>query len=94
MARSGGLFCRKVKLKNFYDPKTAGGCGVVPILSCGCLFLFTGVLLVGFVSHLDERGGRKMDIIYFYQLVKSRNKVFRSAGFITTLNMGSLLCYV
>ncbi|MEI7184048.1 hypothetical protein WCT96_11975, partial [Pectobacterium carotovorum] len=24
----------KRKLKNFYDPKTAGGCGVVPILSC------------------------------------------------------------
>ncbi|RJL53703.1 hypothetical protein D5071_03710 [Pectobacterium carotovorum] len=32
MARPGGLVCRKGKLKNFYDPKTAGGCGVVPIL--------------------------------------------------------------
>jgi len=41
VARSGGLVCRKIKLKNFYDPKTAGGCGVVPFLSatrlfCGC----------------------------------------------------------
>lgn len=30
MARPGGLVCRKIKLKNFYDPKCAGGCGVVP----------------------------------------------------------------
>ncbi|AUU82731.1 hypothetical protein C2U54_01265 [Leclercia sp. LSNIH1] len=41
VACSGGLVCRKLKLKNFYDPKTAGGCGVVPFLSaprlfCGC----------------------------------------------------------
>lgn len=41
MVRAGGLVCRKIKLKNFYDPKTAGGCGVVPFLSatrlfCGC----------------------------------------------------------
>lgn len=33
LARSGGLVCRKIKLKNFYDPKTAGGCGVVRFLS-------------------------------------------------------------
>ncbi|TAI83107.1 hypothetical protein EG333_16985 [Pectobacterium versatile] len=32
-ARAGGLVCRKRKLKNFYDPKAAGGCGVAPILS-------------------------------------------------------------
>ncbi|QHP55585.1 hypothetical protein EH203_18160 [Pectobacterium carotovorum subsp. carotovorum] len=37
-AQSGGLVCRKRKLKNFYDPKTAGGCGVALILSCGRLF--------------------------------------------------------
>lgn len=33
MARAGGLVCRKMKLKNFYDPKCAGGCGVVPFPS-------------------------------------------------------------
>lgn len=27
--RPSGLVWRKIKLKNFYDPKTAGGCGVV-----------------------------------------------------------------
>ncbi|TPW39824.1 hypothetical protein FKM52_19115 [Mixta tenebrionis] len=32
-ARAGGAFCKKRKLKNFYDPKTAGGCGVVPFSS-------------------------------------------------------------
>ncbi|TKY80236.1 hypothetical protein EDI29_22140 [Pectobacterium polonicum] len=36
-ARAGGLVCRKRKLKNFYDPKTAGGCGVAPILWCSIL---------------------------------------------------------
>lgn len=39
MARSGALVCRKIKLKNFYDPKTAGGCGVAPFLSAKDLFL-------------------------------------------------------
>lgn len=38
MARSGALFCRKIKLKNFIDPETAGGCGVVPFLSAKDLF--------------------------------------------------------
>ena len=38
MARAGGLVCRKIKLKNFYDPKPAGGCGVVPISSAEDLF--------------------------------------------------------
>ena len=33
MARAGGLICRKIKLKNFDDPKTADGCGVVRFLS-------------------------------------------------------------
>jgi len=32
-ARSGGVVCRKLKLKNFYQTKIAGGCGVAPILS-------------------------------------------------------------
>ncbi|CAI3056064.1 hypothetical protein [Salmonella enterica subsp. enterica serovar Kentucky] len=35
---SGGLICRKRKLKNFIDPKTAGGCGVAPFLSAKDLF--------------------------------------------------------
>lgn len=30
VARAGVWVCRKIKLKNFYDPKCAGGCGVVP----------------------------------------------------------------
>lgn len=30
MARAGVWVCRKIKLKKFYDPKCAGGCGVVP----------------------------------------------------------------
>lgn len=34
--------CKKIKLKNFYDPKLVGGCGVVPILSSTRLF-FQGV---------------------------------------------------
>ncbi|TCZ27788.1 hypothetical protein EYB39_09195 [Pantoea agglomerans] len=38
MTRSGEVICRKIKLKNFYDPKPAGGCGVAPILSAGRLF--------------------------------------------------------
>jgi hypothetical protein len=29
LALPGAVVCRKIKLKNFYDPKTAGGCGVV-----------------------------------------------------------------
>lgn len=29
MARSDGIICKKSKLKNFCDLKTAGGCGVV-----------------------------------------------------------------
>ncbi|WP_193147901.1 hypothetical protein [Citrobacter freundii] len=32
------VFCRKRKLKNFIDPETAGGCGVVPFLSAKDLF--------------------------------------------------------
>nr|DAY60206.1 MAG TPA: hypothetical protein [Caudoviricetes sp.] len=32
------VFCRKRKLKNFPDPETAGGCGVVPFLSAKDLF--------------------------------------------------------
>ncbi|MDM7297993.1 hypothetical protein, partial [Klebsiella pneumoniae] len=35
---SGGLVCRKITLKNLYDPKTAGGCGVAPISSGKDLF--------------------------------------------------------
>lgn len=38
LARSGGLVCRKIKLKNFYDPKTAGGCGVVRFWSAKDFF--------------------------------------------------------
>lgn len=38
MARSGCLVCRKIKLKNFYDPKTAGGCGVVRFWSAKVFF--------------------------------------------------------
>jgi hypothetical protein len=33
-----GLVCRKIKLKNFYDPKTAGGCGVVRFWSAKDFF--------------------------------------------------------
>lgn len=33
MALPSSLVCRKRKLKNFIDPETAGGCGVVPFLS-------------------------------------------------------------
>jgi hypothetical protein len=39
--RSGDAVCKKIKLKNFYDPKPAGGCGVAPILSAGRLFCRT-----------------------------------------------------
>ncbi|EEW1437698.1 hypothetical protein D9G76_13290 [Escherichia coli] len=38
MALSKALVCRKRKLKNFIDPETAGGCGVVPFLSAKDLF--------------------------------------------------------
>lgn len=38
MARSGALVCRKIKLKKFPDPETAGGCGVAPFLSAKDLF--------------------------------------------------------
>jgi len=38
---SGHALCKKIKLKNFYDPKPAGGCGVAPILSAGRLFCRT-----------------------------------------------------
>jgi hypothetical protein len=38
MARSATQVCRKIKLKNFIDPETAGGCGVVPFLSAKDLF--------------------------------------------------------
>jgi hypothetical protein len=38
LALSGGLVCRKRKLKNFIDPETAGGCGVVPFLSVKYFF--------------------------------------------------------
>jgi len=38
---SGHTVCIKIKLKNFYDPKPAGGCGVAPILSAGRLFCRT-----------------------------------------------------
>lgn len=38
MALSGVLVCRKIKLKNFLDPETAGGCGVVPFLSVKYFF--------------------------------------------------------
>lgn len=32
-ARAGGVLCAKILLQNFYDPNTAGGCGVAPIPS-------------------------------------------------------------
>lgn len=32
-ARAGGLLCAKILLQNFYDPNTAGGCGVAPFPS-------------------------------------------------------------
>jgi len=35
------VFCKKPELKNFYDAKLAGGCGVAPILSAGRLFCRT-----------------------------------------------------
>ena len=40
MVRSGALVCRKIKLKKFPDPETAGGCGVAPFLSAKDLFLY------------------------------------------------------
>jgi len=33
LALPDAIVCRKIKLKNLYDPKTAGGCGVVRFLS-------------------------------------------------------------
>jgi hypothetical protein len=39
--RAGHTLCKKIKLKNFYDAKPAGGCGVAPILSAGRLFCRT-----------------------------------------------------
>lgn len=38
MVRSDALVCRKIKLKKFPDPETAGGCGVAPFLSAKDLF--------------------------------------------------------
>lgn len=38
MARAGGAVCKKSRLKIFYDPKSAGGCGVAPISSGKDLF--------------------------------------------------------
>ncbi|MBK4285624.1 hypothetical protein JJP96_01735, partial [Enterobacter hormaechei] len=38
LARYGGLIWRKIKLKKFYDPKTAGGCGVVRFWSAKDFF--------------------------------------------------------
>ena len=38
LALSGGLVCRKRKLKNFIASETAGGCGVVPFLPAKDLF--------------------------------------------------------
>lgn len=38
LARDDSLVCRKIKLKKFIDPETAGGCGVVPFLSAKDLF--------------------------------------------------------
>lgn len=32
-ARAGGLLCAKNLLQNFYDPNSAGGCGVAPFPS-------------------------------------------------------------
>jgi len=39
--RAGHTVCKKIKLKNFYDAKPAGGCGVAPIWSAGRLFCHT-----------------------------------------------------
>ena len=38
MALPSSLVCKKRKLKNFLDPKTVGGCGVVPFLSVKYFF--------------------------------------------------------
>ena len=38
MARSGAQVCRKIKLKKFPEPETAGGCGVATFLSAKDLF--------------------------------------------------------
>ncbi|EAV1365835.1 hypothetical protein EF721_04980 [Salmonella enterica] len=32
-SRDGGMVCTKILLQNFYDPNTAGGCGVAPFPS-------------------------------------------------------------
>lgn len=44
--RAGHTVCKKIKLKNFYDAKPAGGYGVAPILSAGRLFCRTAALPV------------------------------------------------
>jgi hypothetical protein len=38
LALSGVMVCRKIKLKNYYDPKSAGECGVAPFPSWKDLF--------------------------------------------------------
>ncbi|TGB64848.1 hypothetical protein CQB02_11930 [Escherichia coli] len=38
LVRASCLICRKIKLKKFPDPETAGGCGVAPFLSAKDLF--------------------------------------------------------
>ncbi len=53
LARSGDIICKKTKLKNFCDPKLAGGCGVVPFLSANVLFC-------GAVAAPAQRGGRDL----------------------------------
>jgi len=37
-AHPDASICRKIKLKNFYEAKPAGGCGVAPFLSVRRLF--------------------------------------------------------
>lgn len=38
MTRSGDVVWRKINLKNFFDAKPAGGCGIAPFLSVGVYF--------------------------------------------------------
>ncbi|EMJ5764143.1 hypothetical protein R8O61_001746 [Klebsiella oxytoca] len=33
MALAGGMICAEILLQNFYDPNSAGGCGVAPFTS-------------------------------------------------------------
>ncbi|EPF3072990.1 hypothetical protein ACSRO5_000648, partial [Escherichia coli] len=40
LARTGGIVCKKSRLKIFSDMKTAGGCGVVPFWSVERIFSF------------------------------------------------------